>query len=154
MEITDPITDELVDTNDIDQMLESFERVNQRSANLSTYLKELRTQIAVKTSESDERTQYIQGEHYECKVEQAAETWDQSALKRIWNKYPGLSQSYLRIERLAPNMHALNKLRRTTPSSSSPLVYLKEELLSACQGIVRLPRITITKRREEKINQM
>lgn len=145
---TDPITGELIEPGDYDQVLEAAERAKQAASQLRAWEHRLRSHCA-KITETDEApvTRRLKGKRWLGIVTMPPITFDQSILKEAWNSYPELAKQYMRIQTLSVRMREYNKLVNT--KGDKAFEQFKSMMIRACQGRVGVPRVKIVKLEEE-----
>lgn len=139
--IDDPITGELIDPENVDQMIDRLEAIQLKSSLYYAVTMRLRRAIAAKT-EGDTVTRRIAGANRKAKIIMPDESFEQSILKELWNSHPILAAEYLKIERLAVKLREYKKLL-TTSSDQADFLFFKEALIRANVGRVGTPRIEI-----------
>lgn len=140
--IADPLTGEQIEVSNVDAMAEAYDRMEQRRTELEGAMKAIRIAIAaLSAGDAKSKTRRVRGERHTVKIELPDAHWDQSALKTAWEQYPELAREYVRIERFAPKLREITKLRNTEGSGVFPS--FKALVLGAEQAPTALPRITI-----------
>lgn len=141
-QIVDPITGEVLSSNDVDQLLEAYERIDAADKKLFAAKMFIRHSIGQLTTGSA-KTRRVRGKTWQCAVEMADTNWDQSVLKELWNSYPVQSQEFLKIESIAIRKREVKKLMEMT--GEPDLETFKKILRSAEKPATALPRIIIEK---------
>lgn len=111
LELTDPLTGEIVDPKDVDQLAEALQRCSAELDRLHRWHWVLRKHIAEHAPDSDTKTRRVRGRRYRLVLTYPDSCWDQSILKEAWNAYPQYRDQLLRIERIAVKKRELRKAR-------------------------------------------
>lgn len=137
---TDPITGEVIDPKNADQLIESLLRISGRMDALKIWKGRFEDAIAA-LAKNENKTERVAGSNHVAKVEWPGKEFDSASLKRLWEKWPQYRESYLRIESVAVQKREYDKLTRT--SGTAELERFKAELMSHERESVRRPYIKI-----------
>lgn len=111
-ELIDPVTGEIVDTADVDQLCAALERTKDMRDRLSAFSAVLSLELKNKTT-GELMTRHVRGREWTATVTMPSKSFDQSRLREIANSYPQYATEYLRIERYAVNLTPYKKLLNT-----------------------------------------
>lgn len=139
-EFIDPITGEIVDTKDIDGLIDSYERICNLDSSLYVAKQRIRESLAA-LSEGPAKTRRVQGHRRKAKVEMPADSWDQTKLKQIWEMYPDLRGQALKIDSIGVKLTEYKKLVNTT--GTPELEAFRDNVTSANKGPTVLATIKI-----------
>lgn len=143
-EIISPITGEIIDPEDIDQLAEALESIKDFSKKISALRYDITKAISRKVkSQGKGKTSYLRGDKLRIKIEQPSDSWDQSALKRVREDHPEFADEYLRVEKVAVNARKYQQL--DSESGTEAFENFKAELLAANRGKIDLPRVTVVR---------
>jgi hypothetical protein len=143
-DLCDPITGQVLDQGDADQLIDAYERAEEHSRTLYHYLLTLRRLIAEKApEEGPSRTRRVQGQRRRATVCLPADKWDQSKLKEVWHSFPDLAPQYLRIESIGIRAVEFKKLLGTGGPPNVETV--KRMIVSANRGPQGLPTVKVEK---------
>lgn len=109
----DPITGEVIDPNNTDQIIDSLERIKLRAKLLSASREQLESLLAMR-SRCDAKTERVAGERRTVKIEWPGKSFDPTGLKSLWHTAPRFRDTYLRITGVGVNLVEYNKLLRTS----------------------------------------
>ena len=142
----DPITGEVIDPNDIDSLLEAHERYQEVMRSLRAWNQRVRQQCLALTSDGEDSmsgptTRRLRGSAYEGVLTLPPITFEQRALKELWNSKPELASEYLRIQSLSVKMREYKKLLNTT--GDEELESFKAILKRADLGRVGTPTLQV-----------
>ncbi len=144
-ELTDPITGEIVDPSDVDQLAEAIQRCSAELDRLHKWHWLLRSKLAEHAPDTDTKTRRVRGRRYRVVLTFPDSSWDQSILKEAWNAYPKYRDQLLRIGRIEVKKRELKKvknesgppdwtmfrdmvLRAERPPTSPPSVKIEQEI--------------------------
>lgn len=139
-EIENPITRKAVPVDDADALIELVDAVNEKLRELYDARDRAALALAEK-AEGTGKTRYVRGYKRVCKVEMPATSWDNARLKEAWYAYPALADEYLRVERIAPRLREVEKLRNT--SGPPDFEQFKQMVLGAEREPTAPPRIKV-----------
>jgi hypothetical protein len=108
-----PLTGEIVDTADVDSLIDLYERLDKADKAIYPTKVRVRELLAAKT-EGNARTRRVQGRRRAARVEVPGDNWDQSILKEAWNAYPAHRDKYLKIGTISPMAVECKKLVNTS----------------------------------------
>ena len=96
-------------------------------------------------------TQRVRGEAFEIEVTQADVSWDDSALKRVWEDAPqALRDEILRVSKVAVNAKTWKVWEKTT--GTDEFEHWKGKIKSACRGRTGMPAVRVVKGRKASDN--
>jgi len=136
----DPITGELVKLDDVDGLIDAYERADNLLRELRAFTAKIRVQL-YELSVGDTKTRRIRGQRRRAKVVQPNDVWDQSILKEAWNSFPHLRDEALQIERLKVRIREWNKIKNET--GPDDFLTFRAMLEKANRGPQGLPKIEI-----------
>ena len=138
--IVDPITGELVNVTDVDQLVESYQRISEVDSRLYKAKCAIRAALG-KLTTGKSKTRRVRGALHRVIVEMPDANWDNSILKEAWASYPGFAQKFLKIGRIDVKIREFKKLANEfgKPAFES----FKAMLLAAQKPPTGLPRIII-----------
>lgn len=110
-ELVDPAGEIVGDS--VDELVDAYQRCCERLSAERDFADQLRRRLAAMTS-GDARTRRVEGVTHVVKLEFPKPNWDSTGMRRLWDEFPSLAQRYMRIERLAPQLREVAKLRETT----------------------------------------
>jgi len=140
--LVNTITGDTIDTGSIDSMLENYQKLKEIEAQAKAMLDVIR-QALWEMTEGDTQTRRVSGELWSAKVVQGRTSPSQSILKEIWNSFPDLAKTYLRVSSVAVQAREAKKLRNTT-TDDKRLQLVKQMLEDAeSRGSVGLPSVSI-----------
>lgn len=139
-EIDDPLTGEIVRTDDIDGLIEMFERLDRENKRVYYTLCRIREAIG-KLTEGDAVTRRLKGKRKAAKVVMPDVKWDSSIVRECWESYPAIRDQYLKIESIGVRMREYQKLVNT--SGVPEIETFRNMLTAACKGRVGLPTVTV-----------
>lgn len=142
-EIMCPLTGELIARDDVDGLIDMYERLKKTGDMVYAVQIEIRNTLYSQT-EGDAATRRIQGRRRAAKIELSAVSFEQSVLKELWNSHEKYAMQHMRIESLAVQMAAFKKLVNTS-SSEPDFVFFRDSLTKACRGRVGTPSLKIEK---------
>jgi hypothetical protein len=146
-DLIDPTTGEVIDPNDTDALIASFDRCTTAVRTLGETLSSLRVRLAELASRSDpsgtRKTLRVAGCERIAVVTLPDESWDQSKLKEAWNSFPALRDRYLRIGTV--NVQAVPYKQLLGTSGEPSLETFKQMLQSANRGRMGLPAVKVEK---------
>lgn len=142
-ELIDLITGEVIQSDDADALITSFERIKAQADKF--YAQEKRIRLAIgRLTEGEAKTRRIRGKLRAAKVEMPDDYWSQPILKEAWYSYPALRDEFLRIDAVAVKLREWKKLKET--SGEPNLETFKKMLTSANLGAAGgTPRVTVEK---------
>ena len=138
--IADPTTGELLSVTDVDSLASALLRINRVLASMSAAQVEIRAAIAC-LARGEGKTLRVRGEKYRCKVEIPDDHLEQSKLREAWDKYPGLVDQVLKVERLGLKKVEWGKWQNEV----GPLDFekCKAEIKAAITQSLSIPRVTV-----------
>jgi hypothetical protein len=139
--IYDPITGELIDPENVDQMLDRLEAITAQSDLFYAVVKRLRLAIAAKTS-GDSATRRIVGARRRAKVTLSEEIFDQSVLRELFNSHPQYAKQYLKVAMVGVQLREYRKLENTS-SDQADFNFFRSGLIAANKGRIGLPRVEL-----------
>lgn len=139
-EIDDPLTGEVVRTDDVDGLIEMFERLDRENRRVYYTMCRIREALG-KLTEGDAVTRRLKGRRKAAKVVMPDVKWEQSIVRECWQSYPSLRDEYLKIESIGVRMREYQKLVNT--SGVPEIETFRNMLTAACKGRVGLPTVTV-----------
>ena len=140
-EIYDTISGELIDTANVDQLIDRLEAHKQIVERLQGTINLLRRTLA-SLSSGEAVTRRVCGARRLAKVVMPDESFDQRTLKELWAGFPEVAPDFLRVASLDVRRREYAKLINTSSSVSDFMVF-REQLMRANQGRIGTPRIEI-----------
>lgn len=140
LEIVCPLTGEIIPPDDIDHMIEAYERCKQASDQLYAVQVKLRHALANLT-EGDAKTRRIQGRRRRAVIEMPGDSWDQSILKEAWNSFPDLRDQALKIDQIGVKLREYRKLVNT--SGAADLTTFRDMVTRANRGQTGTPTVKV-----------
>lgn len=135
-----PLTCEVIDTTDVDALIDCYERVSRLDAKLYDAKVAIRHALADMT-EGDAKTRRVRGKRRQAKVEFPSDSWDQSILRQAWQTYPQFRDEFLKIGTITPKAVECRKLAGT--SGPAAFESFRDMVTKANRGSLGLPTITI-----------
>lgn len=129
-----------VDRDNIDQLVELLQVVKNEIESLRSCEYSIRSALGA-IAQGDRKTQRLRGEKHKVKITWPDDTWQQTALKELWQEDPQQSQVYLRIATLAPNLREVKKMEETY--GNERFEAYKAKLLGARQPATSPPSVTV-----------
>lgn len=115
-DLIDPTTCEVIAATDPDALIDALERIRGRKSELAAAERSIIEAIYTQVSNLDGKTRRLRGARRRCKITLPDASWDQPALKFIWEQYPQYRGELLRVERVGVNIReyrkALNEVGR------------------------------------------
>lgn len=136
----DPITGELVDPTNADQLIDSLERCKNRQKELAAAREQLESALALLAACKD-RTERVAGERRKVKIEWPGKTFDSTSLKTLWHTAPKFRDEFLRITGVGVKLTEYDKLLRT--SGPPELEAFKSSLILCEKDGLGKPTISI-----------
>ena len=137
-----PISGELLDTNDVDGLIDAWEDLQALEQRLRAARLAMATALAAQAPrEGDCRTTRLRGNRRKVRIEYPADSWDQSMLKEAWNAFPAWRDEYLRIVEVGVKLREYAKMARE--SGPEPFACFQRMLQSAHRGPTGTPRIVV-----------
>lgn len=141
----DPTTSEIVDLDDADEMIDAFERIKAKLAELNdarvilvnAMAEKARTGVVATTS----RTLRLSGKRRMVKIELPPDGFNQSKLKEAYYAYPQFRDRCLSIATLSLKKVEYSKLQRE--SGTPDFNVFRNMLASACSGPAGNPTVTV-----------
>lgn len=117
--IMNPMTGELIDTNDIDALIGAAVEVKSLLTELGFFGNTLRKK-ALTLAEGEKKTRRLRGKTKEAKLENCGSVYPVgSILKEAWTSYPQFRNQYMRIDGIALKLTEFNKLAGMTTDDKS-----------------------------------
>lgn len=111
--ITNPLTGQPVDPDDIDDLIDCFEHVKSVADQCYAVKKRVAERLASLTN-GDKKTRRIEGVRRRAKVEMPSTAWDRKLLRSAWDGFPGVADRCLKIETIGVVAVEYKKLLETT----------------------------------------
>lgn len=137
---TDPITGEVMDMKDADQLITSLKRLKMRMDILSMWKARFEDAIAALAAH-ESRTERVAGEKHVAKIEWPGAEFDATVTKKLWEHYPQFREKFLRIEKVGVQRREYDKMLRTTGTEEFEM--FKKALMGCEQQSTRRPSIKI-----------
>lgn len=141
-EIMDPLTGELIRTDDVDGLVDLFESLKKQGDAICVARIEVQRALASQVP-GEKKTERIVGRRRAVKIEHPSTTWDSSKLKEAWNSYPQFRDQYLSLGTITPKLVEVKKLKGT--QGPPDLETFKNIVMSAERAPTGNPSITIEK---------
>lgn len=109
----DPSTGEIISLADVDAMIDAYERIKQINDQAYACQVQLRNALAALT-EGDTKTRRVRGKRRAAKIEMPGDSYDQKALKHIWESFPQLRDECLKIDTIGIKSREYKKIVGTT----------------------------------------
>jgi hypothetical protein len=141
-DLIDPVTGEIVDTGDLDQLADAFERVRDIEKKLgASKAMIVAAMTAMVSSDVTTRTVRVRGQRRRVKIELPDDSWDQSRLREAYDNYPQFRAEFLQIAEFRVRLRELRK----SAAESGPKEFedFKSLLRKANLGTRGIPRVTI-----------
>jgi hypothetical protein len=139
-EIICPLTGEIVDTSDPDQLIDCFERLKEADAQIFDAKRRVQFALAALT-EGDAKTRRVRGRRRRAKIEMPDNGWSQSILKEAYHAYPQFRDELLRIDSVGVKAREFKKaVNETGPDDWSTF---RNMIASAEQPATATPRVTV-----------
>lgn len=132
------------DPGDLDGLLGMLNAVKEEIESLRELEYDLRSHLGVLAVFENKKTAHIRGTEFSAEVTKPKAYFDQSSLKQIVQGYPEYSMDFIRVATYAPNMVAVNKLRREV--GSDRFNEFRDELLNAERTSTSPPTVKLKKR--------
>ena len=142
-EIRNPLSGETIDATDIDGMIDAYEGLKMVNDSCYAAMTRIREALAALT-EGDAVTRRVRGKRRQATVTMPDIKWDQSQVKEVWNAYPALRESFLKIGEINVVMKEYKKLVNMT-SDQPDFTCFRDMLTAANRGRVGTPTIKIEK---------
>ncbi len=137
---SDPITGEVIDMKDADQLITSLKRLKMRMDILSAWKARFEDAIAALAAHKD-RTERVAGAEHVAKIEWPGTEFDSTVTKKLWEHYPQFRDKFLRIERVGVQRREYDKLTRTNGTEEFEM--FKKALMGCERQSQRRPAIKI-----------
>lgn len=141
-EVLCPITGELIDADNIDGLIDCYERVKTANAALYPVELEIRQLLAAQT-EGQAKTRRVRGLKRIAKIEMPDDSWDQPALRNIWAEFEAFRDEFLKIGTIDVKKREYAKLVNAT--GPKEFERFRDLLTSANKGMTGTPRVTVEK---------
>ncbi len=128
-----------VDPSNIDGMAIMLQVVSEEIGKLAELKNNLRTAMW-RLTEGTAKTRRLVTDRFKLKLEQPADTGQQSTLKELWKDDPTQSLVYLRVATLAPNMREVKKMEQA--SGNERFTQYRDKLLGARQRSGSPPKVS------------
>jgi hypothetical protein len=116
-ELVDPTNGEIISRQDIDGLIDAFERIKAVNDVCYATLIQIRVALAALT-EGTAKTRRVKGRRRKAKVEMPGDSWDQSQLKEAFNSYPQYRDDVLKIDTIGVKLREYAKLINTAGDES------------------------------------
>lgn len=138
--IADPTTGELISITDVDELASALNRINRIVASMSAAQMEIRAAIAF-LAQGEGQTLRVRGAKHRCRVELPDDHLEQSVLRSAWDKYPGIADQVLKVERIGLKKTEWKKWQ----NERGPLEFeqCKAEIKSAISPSMSIPKVTV-----------
>lgn len=135
-----PITGEVVDKDDVDALISTYERSKRINDRCYAVMLEIRLLLAAKT-EGDAKTRRVRGKTRAAKVEFPSDSWDQSLLKEAFHSFPQHRDSCLKIDSVGVQLREYKKLVNT--SGTPDFNTFRDMVTKANRGQTGTPTVTV-----------
>lgn len=139
-EIINPFDGELVAVDDVDGLIDLYEKMK-RVSDQAYGVMQLIRRAAGNLAKGDTKTRRLQGERRKAKVTRANDSWDQSILKEAFFSFPNLRDQVLKIDSVGVKLREYEKLKST--SGSPDVETFRDMVVRANRGVTGLPTIEI-----------
>jgi len=112
-ELTCPLTGEVVSVDDVDGLIDLYERIDAMDRQLWNVKRAVRESLAGLT-EGEAKTRRVRGHRRAAKVVMPDDSWDQATLREAWTSYPQYREEALRIATFAPRLREWKKMVNTS----------------------------------------
>ena len=140
-EILDPLTGEIVESGDADQLIDAWDRLKEMEAACRAFKTALATALAALAPDCEAKTRRVRGQRRRCKIEMPDSSWEQSRLKEAWESYPQFRDELLTINSLRVRMREYNKI--LNEKGPSDWESFRAIIISADRGPQGLPAVTV-----------
>lgn len=131
--ILDPTTGELVNNQDVDALIDAYERIDKHDKEVYAAKRAIKLALAALTT-GDAKTRRVRGESgRHAVVSMPDDSWDQSKLKEAWNSYPKYREEFLAIAELRVKMREFKKTL-STASDDEAFLQFRRMLFAANKG--------------------
>jgi hypothetical protein len=140
----DPMTGEIILTNDMDMMLSYIQQAEKTIAMIRASMQQVKDAIYQHAQFNGSKTARVQGEKYKCKIEMPTKiVWDQKKLSHIYSVYPHgtIVDSVVKIASYKVDTREYKKIINTV--GNEDFNKFKDELVAANLGTMGTPRFTI-----------
>lgn len=137
-----PLSGEIVDDRDTDQLIDTYERLDRFNKTLYGVMLHVRQSLADKTV-GTAKTRRVKGERREAEVKMPDDKWDGTSLRKIWDEFPEFRDGYLRISGIAPQAREVAKLPST--NGTERFNEFRDRILRANEGPTGTATIKIEK---------
>lgn len=141
LEIECPLTGEIVEPDDVDTLIDTYERLKLKNDQIYAVMLKIRLALAAQT-EGDAVTRRVVGKRRRAKVTMSDEQFDQSVLKELWNSHEELARQYMKIASLSVAMREYRKLANTS-SNQPDFVFFRDAMTRANRGRTGTPTIAV-----------
>lgn len=135
-----PISGEAIDRDDVDALIDGYERLATIDSRIYAAKLAIRSALAAKTV-GDTKTRRVQGLRRQAVVEMPGDSWDGALLREVWDSFPTLREGYLRIGKIEPKLREIKKLAAT--SGTAQVDEFRELVLRANRGPQGVPTVKI-----------
>lgn len=150
--IMNPLTGELINTDDIDALIAAAIEVKSLLVELRFFGQNLRNK-ALELSEGDKKTRRLRGKTMTAKLENCGSVYPVgSILKEAWLSYPQYREQYMRIDNIALKLVEFNKLAQTTTDDKAFQSFKDMLERAVSTGSPVTPSITLENDESEKIS--
>jgi hypothetical protein len=140
LEVTDPLTGELIDTADRDALIAAFGRLRVQQNTINCWRSTLVLALATHCRRDESRTAYVRGERAEVRLEFPPDSWDQQILKEAYHSYPQFRDQYLTVASVRVKLREWMKAKHTV--GSADWEQFQRMLREANLGLKGLPRVS------------
>lgn len=140
----DPMTGEIILTNDMDMMLSYIQQAEKTIAMIRVSMQQVKDAIYQHAQFNDGKTARVKGSKYTCKIEMPTKTvWDQKRLSHIYSIYPHgtIVDSVVKIASYKVDMREYKKIINTV--GDDDFNKFKDGLIAANLGTIGTPKFTI-----------
>lgn len=140
LEIECPLTGEIIEPNDVDGLIDCYERLKLKNDQIYAVLLKIRLALAAQT-EGDAKTRRVQGRRRRAVVEMPSESWEQSILKEAFNSFPQYRDQVLKIDTIGVKLREYKKLVNT--SGPPDLTTFRDMVARANRGQTGTPTVKV-----------
>lgn len=141
-ELMHPLTGEVLDISSADGLIHAYQQLSDVDRLIYSAKIIIRTALKHMATEGG-KTRRVAGDKHTAMLTMPDAKWDNTKLKELWQKFPSLREKYLRIDRLAPNLNEVKKLKATT--CEGELANFRALLLAAESPADGLPSVKVEK---------
>ena len=140
--IVDPESGRRILTDDIDALVEMYDKLVTKRSELSELIALVKGAIAAQAT-GKTKTQYLQGHKRKVRVVQPGPSWDQGILRSSWStaEFVNYREQLLKIERFGVKLREFNKAIKT--NGPHEWNAFRDEVVKAQREPTHSPTITV-----------